>query len=312
MHADALRKFQIFSVVVIHYPDPVVLQCVVNLTLPQVDAMVIVDNTPGGSQISEVLSKQSVCITVLQQQANIGLAAGLNAGIEFARKKLATHYLLLDQDSRPAPDMVDKLRSAWEDAKFDKLRIAAVGPAFSDERGGAPPPFLKVSFPFNHVVQPTLGGNYVITEVLITSGSLLSESALANTGMMNEWLFIDNVDLEWGFRAQALGWVLIGAPQAKLLHQIGDEHMTAPRWARWIFRRPIAVRHSDDRLYYIFRNRVALYKISTVPALWKLQDLIRLPFKAGLCLSISDRPLNTLKKMFMGIRDGLLTSLRAS
>lgn len=308
MLIDSPRKFRIFAVVVIYYPESALLQRAVDLTLPQVDSLVIIDNTPGGSQMTEALATQISNITVLQQEVNIGLAAGLNVGIEFARKNLATHYLLLDQDSQPAPDMVAELCSAWEDAEKDNMRVAAVGPAFSDERGGAPPPFLKVSFPFNHVVQPTLGINYVSTHVLITSGSLMSDAALVSIGMMNEWLFIDNVDLEWGFRAQSLDWALIGAPQAKLLHQIGDEHMTAPRWARWIFRRPIAVRHSDPRLYYIFRNRIALYKLATVPALWKLQDFIRLPFKAGLCLSISEHPLNTLKKMFAGIRDGFVTN----
>jgi len=96
------------------------------------------------------------------------------------------------------------------------------------------------------------------------------------------------------------------------MHRIGDDHLQAPPWARWIFRRKIAVRHSDFRLYYIFRNRIALYRLTFVPLLWKMQDLIRLPFKIALCLSISPKPGDTGKRLFAGIRDGLLSRQGAS
>lgn len=304
--------FCICAIVVSYYPDQPLLAQVIEASLPQVDCLVIVDNTPGpGAALALNQPHDSQRLTVLRQSTNIGLAAALNVGIEFARSKGATHYLFLDQDSLPAPDMVKLLRLAWRDATRDQIRVAAVGPAFSDERGGAPPPFIKVHFPCNQIVQPSEGISYVATHLLITSGALVSETALSSTGLMNEWLFIDNVDIEWGFRAQALGWCLIGAPQAKLHHRIGDDHLLAPRWARWIFRRQIAVRHNDSRLYYIFRNRIALYHMATVPASWKLQDLMRLPFKIALCLSISKAPLQTARRILNGVRDGLFAKTTA-
>lgn len=299
------KKFRICAIVVIYFPEPDLLRQVINASLTQVDELVVVNNTPAIAALNEVLIPESARITVLNQTRNIGLAAGLNVGIEYARQKNVTHYLLLDQDSLPAADMVFQLTLAWVEAANDALKVAAVGPAFTDDRGGAPPPFIKIGFPSNHVIQPTLGKNYVKTHVLITSGCLVSEAALDYAGLMNEWLFIDNVDIEWGFRVQSLGLNLIGAPHAKLAHRIGDEHLQAPRWARWLFRRQIAVRHNDFRLYYIFRNRVALYKLKTVPSLWKLQDLFRLPFKIALCVSISDKPLTTLRQLFVGMRDGV-------
>lgn len=307
MSIDVPKRFSVCAVVVIYHPELALLQQVVETSLAQVDELVIVDNTPIGAEIMTWSACESTKVTVLRQNKNIGVAAGLNVGIKFARRKNPTHYLLLDQDSLPAPDMVMQLRNAWKDADSSKLQVAAAGPAFVDDRGGAPPPFLKIGFPSNIVVEPVAGLKYVQTNVLITSGSLVAEAALANAGLMSEWLFIDNVDLEWGFRVQALGWHLIGAPQAKLTHQIGDDHLIAPTWARWIFRRQIAVRHNDFRLYYIFRNRIALYLLPTVPPLWKLQDLIRLPIKIALCLSISDKPFETAKRLFIGIRDGLIS-----
>ena len=308
MNAASAAVFRICAIVVIYYPDHQLLAKVIHACLPQVDCMVIVDNTLGdGAALEFAEHDDTHRLTVLRQNKNVGVAAALNVGIQFARSKSATHYLFLDQDSLPAPDMVMRLQLAWCAAVGDHLRVAAVGPSFSDERGGAPPPFIKVHFPTNQIVQFTAGTSYVETNLLITSGSLVSETALASIGLMNEWLFIDNVDIEWGFRAQAQGWCLIGAPQAILMHRIGDDHLRAPPWVRWIFRRKIAVRHSDFRLYYIFRNRIALYRVATVPFVWKLQDLIRLPFKIALCLSISPQPRETGKRLFIGIRDGLIS-----
>ncbi len=305
-HAASFKKFRVCAIVVSYFPDVVLLQRVIEASLPQVDNLVIVDNTPGDGAGLAFAEQPGALVTVLRQGRNIGVAAALNVGVQFARSTLATHYLFLDQDSLPAPDMVTNLCLAWSEATGNRIQVAAVGPAFSDERGGAPPPFIKVHFPCNQIVHPTAGISFVRTNVLITSGSLVSEDALASIGLMNEWLFIDNVDIEWGFRAQALGWHLIGAPQARLSHRIGDDHLVAPTWARWFFRRKIAVRHSDFRLYYIFRNRVALYRLATIPYLWKLQDLIRLPFKIALCLSISPKPGYTGKRLFTGMRDGLI------
>jgi len=163
---------------------------------------VIVDNTPGdGARLAFLDHIEPRPFCILRQNRNTGLAAALNVGIQFARSIGATHYLFLDQDSLPGPDMVDTLRLAWRDAIQNSMKVAAVGPAFLDVRGGAPPPFIRVRFPTNQIVNPVAGVSYVITNVLITSGCLVSDEALASTGLMNEWLFIDNVHIEWGFRA---------------------------------------------------------------------------------------------------------------
>ena len=46
--------------------------------------------------------------------------------------------------------------------------------------------------------------------------------ALASIGAMKESYFIDNIDLEWCFRAKSKGYELIGTDQAVLYHAIGE------------------------------------------------------------------------------------------
>jgi rhamnosyltransferase len=120
---------------------------------------------------------------------------------------------------------------------------------------------------------------------------------------MDESLFIDNVDLEWGFRASARGWALIGAPKALLAHNIGDDHVAAPRWAR-AFGKDRAIRHGPERLYYITRNRIRLYWMPHVPLSWKAQDLLRLPAKIVLSLWMAQDRKATAKALARGVFDG--------
>ena len=172
MNANNRHKgFRVFAVVVLYLPDLALLRRVVDTTLSQVDGLVLVDNTPAAAALDEVSSFTALpALTLLRQNHNIGLAAGLNRGIEHARRAGADHFLLLDQDSVPAADMVWRLIEALGDASRAGWRIAGVGAAFEDLRGGAPPPFLRVGFPFNRVVTVAPDRQYVAC-LLYTSPS---------------------------------------------------------------------------------------------------------------------------------------------
>ncbi|HWI78552.1 MAG TPA: glycosyltransferase family 2 protein, partial [Ramlibacter sp.] len=198
----------------------------------------------------------------------------------------------------------DQLIRAWEAAERAGIRVAAAGPRFADSRGAAVYPFLQLGTLRNKVVVPKPSDEFVRTDVLITSGCLVSLDALDDAGAMDESLFIDNVDLEWGFRAKHKGWALIGAPRAMLEHRIGDEHVPAPWWARLLGKK-MAIRHGPARLYYITRNRIRLYWMRHVPVAWKLQDLLRLPGKIVLGLWLAPDRGAAAAALARGVADGL-------
>lgn len=292
---------QVAAVVVAYCPDALLLDRLLAAARPQVAEIVIVDNTPADSGHAPLRTPAEVHVIALG--ANAGLAAGINRGCEFARARDARFVLLFDQDSEPAPDMVQRLCDAWAAASAQGRRLAATGPRFQDDRGAHTAPFLRVGFPHNRIVEAGESEAFVDVDMLITSGCLVSVEALDDAGSMDESLFIDNVDIEWCFRAKARGWALAGAPAARLAHRLGDEHVTAPGWARALGKES-AIHHSPVRLYYITRNRIRLYWKAHVPLAWKAQDLLRLPAKIALALWIAPDRRAAAKALARGVVDG--------
>lgn len=296
---------------VLYHPEQKRLADALVAVSAQVSSVVVYDNTPS-AEVNSPLTARDVqswlgpacAVTLLGDGLNVGLAAGLNRGIQHAISAGATHVLLLDQDSVCAPNMVATLLSGLRAAEVQGWRVAAAGPSFSDVRGDVPPPFLKVGFPTCRPVQPAPEQAYVDTDVLITSGMLVSTQALRLVGLMAEPLFIDNVDIEWGFRAKAAGWRLIGVPGATLNHQLGEQRRSVPWWLGWTGRKHL-LHHPPVRLYYIMRNRVALQKLPHVPLAWKLQDLLRLPWRFLLGIETADSRPRAFWAMSQGLWHGL-------
>ena len=293
---------RVVGVVVAYHPDLGLLQRLLAVLRPQVGHVVVVDNTPRAS--AESLAGLPLGVELISHGCNMGLAAALNRGCECAWRRGADFALLFDQDSLPAADLVARLASAWSLAEAAGLRVAAAGPRFVDDRGAPVLPFARVGRLRLHAVRAEPGCEYVRTELLITSGCLVAREAMLNAGPMDESLFIDNVDIEWGFRAQARGWSLIGVPGALLQHRIGDAHEPAPAWARLAGKRRV-IRHAPVRLYYITRNRIRLYWMRHVPLAWKTQDLLRLPGKLLLSIWMAGDRRGTARALAQGVVDGL-------
>ena len=294
---------QVVGVVVTYFPDIPSLRELLAAARPQVSALVVVDNTPATASV-ERRCPAVEGIDVISLGFNAGLAAGLNRGCEWARQRGASFALLFDQDSVPAADMLERQAAAWAAASAAGLRVAAAGPRFVDSRGARVFSFLRIGALRNREVLPQSGDEFVPTDLLITSGCLVALAAFGDAGPMDESLFIDNVDIEWGFRARARGWSLIGAPRAMLRHRIGDEHVAAPLLAR-LFGKHKAISHSPQRLYYITRNRIRLYWLPHVPLAWKAQDLLRLPAKIALSLWLAQDRRAVARALARGVIDGV-------
>jgi rhamnosyltransferase len=236
-------------------------------------------------------------IAVVRSPINIGLGAAMNRAAEHARAEGFTYLLLLDQDSLLNPEMVITLRIAYEDLR-KTTKVAAVGPQFSDRRSGHIAPFVKICFPLNRKFFGGIGQR-ITCDFLISSGSLLPLEILERIGGMDESLFIDNIDMEWCFRARHRGFALYGICDAKMRHSIGD----ALR-ATWLKPSGIII-HSPIRLYYIMRNRILLYRRKETPVIWIAQDVPRLFLKFfGTLFLISPR-LQYLRMMTLGLIDGI-------
>lgn len=294
---------RVIGVVVTYHPDVELLRTVLDAARPQVAGLVVVDNTPAAAGGPDAAASPDV--EVLSMGRNLGLAAALNRGCERAWARDADFVLLFDQDSVPAPDLVERLAKAWSGAEAAGLRVGAAGPRFIDERGSRVFAFVRLGYLRNREAVAQPGADFVATDTLITSGCLIARAALAQAGGMDESLFIDNVDIEWSFRARSHGWALVGAPQAVLHHRIGDDHVPAPWWAR-LLGKDWVIRHGPPRLYYITRNRIRLYRMRHVPLPWKTQDMLRLPWKLVLSLCVAEGERRAVaRSLARGVWDGL-------
>lgn len=295
----AAADHRVCAVVVAYFPDAAGLRRLFAATLPQVSALVLVDNGAGDAALRQAdVPADKGGIVLLKQERNIGLAAAFNRGIAWARQGGYTHVLLLDQDSEPAPGMVAALGQALA-ASLGGRRIAAVGPRFHDAREDRFAPFVRVGFPLNHKIYDGGPDGLVACDFLISSGSLIPLEVLAEVGAMDEGLFIDNVDLEWGFRALAKGYALAGVCRATMHHRLGRGRRSLPLGLGHI------VVHDPGRLYYIMRNRLLLYGLPHTPALWIAQDLPRVVAKFLLFSLLVPPRLRNIRHMLMGLRDGL-------
>ncbi|MGG6463480.1 glycosyltransferase family 2 protein [Solilutibacter silvestris] len=282
----------IAAIVVTYRPDIATLEALVDALLPQVERLWLVDNASTNVEaIRALVTTRS--IDIIANDKNLGVGAGLNQGITAARAAGCTAVLLMDQDSLPADEMVARLREALDSGGE---RLAAVGPAHVDARTGDVAPFVRIGFPFNHKLQPATG-EVVDCDFLITSGCLIPLRAIDAIGDMDAGLFIDNVDLEWCFRARARGYRLAGVADAEMEHRIGDRLHWRPGGR--------AIVHGPTRLYTIMRNRVLLYRRPGTPWRWIAQDVPRAILKfLGFSLVVAPRGAN-LKAMCRGLRDGL-------
>lgn len=264
---------KIVAIVVAYYPDLHGFKDLLEATSPQVDQVVVVDNTPNSSSDLLACCPKLNNLNLISLGDNFGIAYAQNKGIEWAREAGADYVLLLDQDSVPYPDMVSKLM-AYYLFDSDGTDIAAVGPVTVDARSGIKSYFLTSRFwlPVRYrphkKIDPT---NLISVSFLISSGSLISMAAISRLGGKRSNYFIDHVDTEWCFRARGEGFKLLGVHNALLRHSLGD---TVKRV--WFFYSRHVAYHSPLRDYYMFRNTILMLRDVGMHFTWQAFMLIRL------------------------------------
>jgi len=270
----------------------------VDAVTPQVGAVVVIDNASVGVW-QRALNQTMPDVALLRQPCNVGLAVAQNAGIDWARAYGYSHVLLLDQDSEPGEGMVAALLAALQMLSIDN-KVGAVGPRFHDQREDRDAPFVRIGFPRSQKLWCESDTQSIACDFLISSGALIPIAVLDQVGAMDAGLFIDNVDMEWSFRARAKGYALYGVCSATMHHHLGDDRRVLPFGVGKI------VVHGPSRLYYMMRNRLRLYGMRHTPLVWTAQDIPRVLVKLFLFGVLIGPRLRNLRFMLRGLWDGLL------
>ena len=244
-------------------------------------------------------------LTCIQATGNIGLAAAQNLGVAWAAAQDYPYVWFIDQDSWPAAGLVQTLRLAFEELESAGATPAAVGPSLIDHRDGVATPFVRFTPWGISRFHPTTHTTAIACDFLIASGMLTSVARFHVIGPWEEALFIDNVDLEWSFRARASGFPCFGVSTARLSHTLGD----AVTRFTLLGRTHTLYFHAPLRQYYMMRNRIALYRRRYIPLAWKLQDIPRAVVKTLLFALLVRPRRENARYLLKGIIDGYLSRL---
>lgn len=287
------------AIIVTWNPEPTVLLSLLSSISRQSDFLLLDNASDNAASFIDTASSLPRCAGVIQPGSNIGLASALNVGLRQVKALSYRFAVLFDQDSQVPEDFFHGLLSAHAEAERQcGARIAAVGPRITHPATGRKMPFKVFDRVFGRSDRSVQGcADIYESDFLITSGCLIDMHHLAGIGLMKEEYFIDNVDLEWSFRATDKGFLLVGTDRATLLHSIGEEN-TNP-----LVKAGIMHSHGPHRTYYSTRNRFDLYRQPHAPIGWKLRDLPRFMLKSLWLLLFSDRRGDYWRSIRKGIAD---------
>jgi rhamnosyltransferase len=266
------------AVVVTYNPDIGVVERLLRALQAQACDFLVVDNaSENAEQLQTIVAGLSHGQALLRQTINIGQAAALNLGLETLRVQARELAMLLDQDSTITPGFCAGMLRAWDEAQMlVPGQVGAIGPRLEDPASGRRVPFRSFDQLFDRSERASgPSGQLVQADFLITSGSLIPIAALAKIGLMRADYFIDNVDLEWCFRARSRGFSLFGTDHARMHHRIGEAS------TNYLVRKGFVVQHNALRFYYSTRNRLHLHRQPYAPRNWRLKDGVRFVLKTS-------------------------------
>ena len=287
------------AVVVTYRPDFTALLKLLGQLNKETDFVVIDNGSEEIDRLAESITVYKRCQELIRLDDNEGLAKALNIGIQWAQDHHCDYVFLFDQDSSLCNLFVSRMiKAAREAEQYSARGVAAVGPRIINPQTMRQTPFKLFNRLFFRTDRHFANcSNHFRADFLITSGTLLVLRHFAEVGPMKESYFIDNVDLEWCFRAGSKGFDLIGTDEAVLYHAIGE------RSSNPLVRSGIMAQHKPSRTYYSSRNRIHLYGMKYSPVGWKVRDVVRFFLKASwLILTSAERRLYW-QNIRSGIRD---------
>jgi GT2 family glycosyltransferase len=247
-------------------------------------SIVLVDNASSDGCV-EAVSERFPEVEIRANDANLGFAGGMNAGVERALATGSDFVLVLNNDTLVDRDAISLL----VDACGISSDVGAVSPVlhFADDPGlawfagatfdparGYPGRVLGYREPVERA-----GTSPFETERLSGAALLMSRRCLEDVGLFADELFFMCEDVDWSLRARARGYRLLVVPCAKVGHGVarsqGGEH--SPRSTYYGLRNQLEVcrRHAP-----LGRWRSA--RRSVVAALVYLMRMRRNPSLAGL------------------------------
>ena len=235
-------SIKIAAVVVIYNPDKKFINNIYTY-FNQVSLLIIIDNSENTDTSFYETLQDDERIKFIINNENTGIAKAINTGVQLAASNGFQWALTMDQDSFFEKKMIEKYFEEFNSLP-EKNKVAVIGPVTDKaEDNNSTGKIKKVTS-------------------LITSGSLINTLIFTRAGGYNEKLFIDEVDHEYCYRANLLGYSILQFKDVLLEHSLGSQLSVKTISGK----NKIKSFHSPVRLYYIVRN--CCYIISVYKSLF--------------------------------------------
>jgi hypothetical protein len=187
--------------------------------------LIVVDNGSADGT-AEAIRDQFPQVVVLENEENLGFAAGNNVGIRHAMEHGADYVMLLNNDTVVDPHMLTYLIDVAE----SDPEIGVVGPkmlyfdppdviwcagnSIEWERGAA---LVRLQ-----AEERDTGADEALAEVDYVTGCgvCLRREVIEQVGMLDPRFFIYYEESDWCLRASKAGWRVLYVPQARLWHKV--------------------------------------------------------------------------------------------
>lgn len=199
--------------------------------IKQVDVSVVIDNSDKHGSISGKI-KEIPGLYYINMEGNQGIATALNHGFKFLQQHRVDYVLTMDQDSRFPTEQYN-----------DILKLV--------EKFGNQYSIVGLNFNFK-----TESYNQEIVEVpyWLTSGNFVNINDYFDVGGFDEKLFIDYVDIEFGYKLYRHNLKICYLKSYSLEHEIGH-----PIPINILGKTYYAMNHTAIRYYYRYRNAFYLF-----------------------------------------------------
>lgn len=284
------------AVIVIYSPEIESLSILIESIKNQVDVVYVMNNGASAEVIS-FLDSQGV--HVFDMGGNLGIAMALNTAAVQAKKNGLDFLITFDQDSVAQPNHVQGLYQCWMEKQNQGIAVGGVGPGFYDTRSGQSfqYPFYRGNGLSVKKIYPSAGVSIVETDILITSGMLVSVDVILKNQFCEE-LFIDFVDTEWCFRITKNGYQSFGCFNVSMQHALSD---AAPKKMAGM----TLLKYSPLRRYYFFRNCCYVIAKSYTPWAFKFRMGISMLIRLLTLWKIDEKPGASLKMSLLGVWDAI-------
>lgn len=282
--------------IVVYHPDEAQLVRLVAAAAPGLREVVVFANSEVGPDLAGRLAEAAspTPCRIHDAGGNVGLGTAYDVFVTRAREAGDRFVLLLDQDSLPPEGAVPRLATLHARLVAAGERPAIVGPLPLDPAGQP----MKIAG--TGAAAPTgLAGDATRVAFVISSGSLVDVAAAAEVGPFRADYFIDAIDLEWCFRANARGFSIWVADTVTMDHRLGRGVIRLPVIGLLLADQP------PRRLYTFLRNQLAMLRLPHVPFAHKMKTLLSLPLRLPVYLARNGFSRECRAAIWNGLRDGI-------